>query len=59
MFFTVYKGHEIVESGDNFKVKLPNGEYMESALAATITTAKKWIDASIIETQNKERKRHA
>lgn len=43
MFFTVYKGQEIISSGDNFKVKLANGEYLPE-VAASIETAKKWID---------------
>lgn len=46
--FLVYKNHEIVSSGDNFKVKTPRGEYWKE-VAASISTAKKWIDASMSE----------
>lgn len=44
MFFTVYKGYEIVSSGDNFRVKEPTGSYIPE-IAASVATAKKWIDA--------------
>lgn len=47
-----YQGYTIEKSGDNFKVRLPDGTSMESGLAANRETAKKWIDAHLIESRN-------
>lgn len=60
MFFTVYKNHEIIASGDNFRIKTPNDEYLQE-VAASVLTAKKWIDAIVIERYAKldEKKKRA
>jgi hypothetical protein len=44
MFFATYKGYEIIESGDNFRIKSSSGDYI-GEVAASISTARKWIDA--------------
>lgn len=49
-----YKGYVIAESGDNYMVKTAQGVYLFSEVAANVQTAKKWIDAFLIEKNNKK-----
>lgn len=51
---TKYKNHLIVKSGENYRVKDAGGYYLFAELASNIKTAKKWIDAYLIE-KNKKR----
>ena len=42
-----YLGYTIEPSGDNYRVRRPDGSYMESGIAASIGTAKRWIRIEI------------
>jgi hypothetical protein len=46
-----YKDYTIERAGDNYTIRKPNGERMEAGTAATLATAKKWIDLDIAERQ--------
>jgi len=45
-----YRGYTISKSGMNYTVNKPNGERLGAEIAATIETAKKWINWDISET---------
>lgn len=48
--FLVYKNHEIISNkDDNFRIKKPNNKYFQE-VAASVSTAKKWIDAVEVKT---------
>lgn len=44
-----YRGYNIEPSGTNYRVRTIKGEYVFAELAATVETAKKWIDAHLIQ----------
>lgn len=46
-----YKRWTIEKSGFNYRVRRPNGSYL-SEIAATVKTAKKWIDAESMESRS-------
>lgn len=54
-----YQGWTIEKSGFNYRVRKPNGEYLEAALAASVATARKWIDAELQQQRDRARRREA
>lgn len=53
----IYRGYTISKSGFNYYIQKPNGERLCAEVAATIATARQWIDMDINEQMAAERRR--